>query len=433
MEADAALQTGVQHMSSDVAVTLLDASHPRWAYELERAGILLGLSANPTLFPYHFLYATLSKIGGKLAIFRRGAAIVGVGFLFPRRLSRLGDRMHKTYTLRFHSVHEGAVNSQEMTAACERVLPEASVVFYDPTGGLSYYRTSALYGMIDIGRPDEFEAAESRAIQQRVWGAAVEFLYPGDIHSSEFGAGTSLVARVDGKTAGFLFGFYSFGGVPLPADWEERFNGAFRIESQTLGVLPEYRGLRIANLLKKQQAELAWREGVGVVSWTADPLQYPNAALNFGLLKAMAFHFTPNLYPFRNELNRIHASRFSLIWLVGSKRVREMAPLAARAEIVDLSNRPRIPRANDGCRAARFDLDDEVIAIEIPANWTSLQAEDPVQAQEWRMLTDEIFSTYIGLEEGRYTVTGVGTAGERRFLIAERSGKQLWQRLGEED
>ncbi|MCB0069727.1 MAG: hypothetical protein KDD77_21335, partial [Caldilineaceae bacterium] len=61
--------------------------------------------------------------------------------------------------------------------------------------------------------------------------------------------------------------------------WTERFNGAFRLESQTMGVLPEYRGLRIANLLKKQQAELAWREGIGVVHWTADPLQYPNAAL----------------------------------------------------------------------------------------------------------------------------------------------------------
>jgi predicted GNAT superfamily acetyltransferase len=129
-----------------------------------------------------------------------------------------------------------------------------------------------------------------------------------------------------GKTAGFLFGFYTFDGAPLPADWTERFNGGFRIESQTLGVLPDYRGLRIANLLKKRQAELAWREGVGVVSWTADPLQAPNAALNFGLLKAVAFEFAPDLYPFRNELNRVHASRFGLTWLVGSKRVRDTPP-----------------------------------------------------------------------------------------------------------
>lgn len=411
-------------------VTLLDASDPQWSYGLERAGVLLGAGANSTLFPYHFLYVTLSKIGGKLAIFRQDGQIVGVGFLFPRRLSKGEGEARLTYTLRFHSIQEGELHSAAYVDACERALPGASIVFYNPLGALSYYRTNASFGMVEIGRPDEFEADESRAIQQRVWGAPHEFLYPTDIHSAEFAAGTSLVARVDGKTAGFLFGFYAFGGVTLPADWHERFGGDFRIESQTLGVLPEYRGLRIANLLKKQQAELAWREGVGVVSWTADPLQYPNAALNFGLLKAVAFHFTPDLYPFRNELNRIHASRFALIWLVGSKRVREISPLGARAEVLDIGNRLQIPRANDGCCDARFDLDDELIAMEIPQDWTSLQMENPTLAREWRLLTDQLFSRYIGLDEGQYTVTGVGIAGDRRFLLAERSAAPLWQRLG---
>ena len=200
-----------------------------------------------------------------------------------------------------------------------------------------------------------------------------------------------------------------------------------------MGVLPEYRGLRIANLLKKQQAELAWREGVGVITWTADPLQYPNAALNLGLLKAVSFHFTPDMYPFRNELNRIHASRLSLTWLVGSKRVRDVAALGSRADVLDLSARPSIPRVNDGCRQARFDLDDDLIAIEIPADWTGLQAHDPVEAQAWRLLTDRIFSAYIGLNPGQYTVTGVAIAGERRFLLAEKSDERLWHRLGESE
>lgn len=411
-------------------VTLLDGSDPQWSYDLERAGVLLGAGANPTLFPYHFLYVTLSKIGGKLVTFRREERTTGVGFLFPRRLSKGDGESRRTFTLRFHATQEGDVDSTAYVNTCERALPGATVVFYEPQGALSYYRTNSAFGVVEIGRPDEFEAAESRAIQQRVWGAPHEFLYPTDIHSAEFAAGTSLVARVDGKTAGFLFGFYAFGGPVLPSDWHERFGGDFRIESQTLGVLPEYRGLRIANLLKKQQAELAWREGVGVVSWTADPLQYPNAALNFGLLKAVAFHFTPDLYPFRNELNRIHASRFALTWLVGSKRVREISPLGARADVLDLGNRPQISHTNDGFSNARFDLDDELIAIEIPHDWTALQMQNPAQAREWRLLTDQIFSAYIGLGDGQYTVTGVGIAGERRFLLAERSDALLWQRLG---
>lgn len=414
-------------------VTLLDASDAHWSRELERAGVLLGVGANPTLFPYHFLYVTLSKIGGKLAIFRRGNRIVGIGFLFPRRLTRSSTGTQRTYTLRFHPVQEDIPSAVSIIDACQAAMPGATIVFYLPQGALSYYRTGKSFGIVEIGRPDEFEAEESRSIQQRVWGAAQEFLYPTDIHSAEFAAGTTLVARVDGKTAGFLFGFYSFCSPPLPADWGVRFNGDFHIESQTLGVLPEYRGHRIAHLLKQQQAELAWRAGVGIITWTADPLQYPNAALNFGLLKAISLHFTPDLYPFRNELNRIHASRLTLTWLVGSNRVRDLAPLSARADVLDLSSRPYIARVNDGCQEANFDLDDDLIAIEIPSDWTRLQVQDPVQARSWRLLTDQIFIKYIGLAPGQYTLTGVGTAGERRFLLAEKSNDRLWRRLGESE
>ncbi len=412
-------------------VSFLDASHPHWSRELERAGALLGAGTHPTLFPYHFLFVTLTKIGGKLAIFADDAGAAGIGFLFPRRWNAAGDAARPTYTLRYHAAPGRSAAPPAILAACQRALPAAAFVYYDPQGALTYYPTHESIGLVDIGRPDATEAAASRAIQRQVWGAPDEFLYPSDIHSAEFAAGTSLVARVEDQTAGFLFGFYAFGGTPLPADWQTRYNGAFRIESQTLGVLPDFRGLRIANLLKKRQAELAWREGVGVVNWTADPLQAPNAALNFGLLKAVAFDFAPDLYPFRNELNRVHASRFGLTWLVGSQRVRQIPALGARADVLDLTRRPQVPRANEGCTHARFDLDAELIAIEIPADWTALQAEEPAQAQAWRALTDALFKAYIGLGAGQYTITGVGAAEEKRFLLAERSDERLWQRLGE--
>jgi len=411
-------------------VTFLDANHPHWSRKLEQAGVLLGAGVNPLLFPYHFLYVTLSKIGGKLAFFDEGAATTGIGFLFPRRVSSSSEGVRRTYTLRFHPVPGTLCDPQSVVAACQQAMPDAAFVYYDPQGALSYCRTSEPAGVVDIGRPDAAEAAASREIQRQVWGSPNEFLYPCDIHSAEFAAGTSLVARVEGKIAGFLFGFYAFGSSPLPADWVQRYNGSFRIESQTLGVLPDFRGLRIANLLKKRQAELAWREGVGIVSWTADPLQAPNAALNFGLLKAVSFEFTPDLYPFRNELNRVHASRLSLTWLVGSKRVQEAPAIGSRADVLDLARRPQIPRTNAGCDDARFDLDADVIAIETPTDWTTLQERDPAQAQTWRTLTDTIFTHYIGLGSGQYTVTGVGVAENKRFLLAERSNNRLWQRLG---
>lgn len=411
---------------------LLDASHAQWGNELERLGVLLGEGTNPTLFPYHFLYVTFSKIGGKLVLFDDEGSAVGAGFLFPRRLAGGGASIRHTFTLRFHALPGRTPAIPAILDACQATLPDDTLVFYDPTGALSYYRTGESYGLVEIGRPDAAEASATRALQRVVWGSPDEFLYPTDIHSAEFGAGTSLVARIDGKMGGFLFGFYRFGGSALPGDWSTRFNGAFRLESQTMGVLPEHRGLRIANLLKKQQAELAWREGIGVVHWTADPLQYPNAALNFGLLKAVAFEFAPDLYPFRNELNRVRASRFALTWLVGSKRVREVPALGSRAEIVDLAHRRMIQRVNNGCETARFDLADAMLAIEVPADWTALQQHDLAEAQAWRTLTDEIFAAYIGLGPDQYAITGVAADGDRRYLLAERATEGLWARLGEQ-
>ncbi|MBK8796685.1 MAG: hypothetical protein IPM07_10115 [Anaerolineales bacterium] len=189
--------------------TILDAGHPQWSRELEQIGVLLGAGAHPTLFPYHFLFVTLSKIGGKVARFYEGAgaeSTVGIGFLFPRRLRESGDAVQRTYTLRFHATSGATPDPQRIVAACEQAMPDDAFVYYDPQGALSYYRTNEPMGAVEIGRPDESEAVASREIQRRVWGAPDNFLYPSDIYSAEFAAGTSLIARVEGKTAGFLFG-----------------------------------------------------------------------------------------------------------------------------------------------------------------------------------------------------------------------------------
>jgi predicted GNAT superfamily acetyltransferase len=354
---------------------------------------------------------------------------VAVGFLFPRHVQAQPQR--RTYTLRAHwliALDPAAI--QQLVDLCSAALEGAQIVYYDPTGPHTYYPTHQETGAVDIGRPDAAEAAASRQIQRLVWGADEATLYPADLYTGEFGAGTALVARVAGRPAGFLFGFYRFGGSTLPADWQDRFRGDFRLESQTLAVLPEHRGLRIANLLKKFQAERAVAEGIRIVNWTSDPLQYPNAALNFGLLRAIAFEFLPDMYAFRNELNRVNASRFAVTWLVGAQRVQATPLVGARANVHDLRRQPEIDRVNDGTLRIDYDSHAPVIAIEIPENWTLLQQLDLESAQRWRAVTDQLFAHYIGIRAGQYVVTGVGADGDRRYLLAERVDEALWERLG---
>ena len=434
-------------------VRLLETRGPAWGAALDHIGLLLrrgdGAAENSALFPYHFLQATLPRIGGGALLVEEAApgsvdyTTVGVGFLFPRQPAENPQRVGRVYTLRYHAVPGHTL--PDRAALCRAVSDAlgAPVVFYSPHAAQHYAATHRSLGVVDVGRPGPDEAAAIPALHARIWGSPPEFLYPADIHSVDFAAGTSLVARMQGEPAGdaagevgppvgFLIGLYKFGGPPLPADWAERFNGGLRLESQIMGVLPEQRGLRIANILKKVQAELAWREGIGVVNWTADPLLYANAALNFGLLRAVALDFTPDLYPFRNALNRVPASRFGLTWLAGSARVREAPLLGGRATVVDLLHRPEIQIVNAGCERWSPGAHAELIAFEIPADWTALQQQDTAAAERWRAVTDALFAHYVGQGEGQYAVTGVGVAGERRFLLAERAGEGLWRKLGAE-
>jgi predicted GNAT superfamily acetyltransferase len=264
-----------------------------------------------------------------------------------------------------------------------------------------------------------------------MWGASPDFLYPADLHSQNFSPGTTLAARLDGRLAGFLFGFAKFGGSPLPVPWAQRFGGDFRLESQLMGVLPELRQHRIGQSLKRVQGEDARRRGIGIVNWTVDPLQFGNAVLNFGGLKAVAFDFYPDHYGFRNALNQVAASRFGITWLVGTARVGQALGGDARATIAELRDLPAIPRANDGPHDGRLDLDAPTIAIEVPGDWTATQHRDLAEATSWRETTDALFVHYLGPQLGQYAITGVARDDDRRFLLAERVTEGFLDAYGE--
>ena len=412
-------------------VTLLPPGHPAWELEVDALGLQLGAPDNPTLFPYHYLSVVLQRIGGQIVLVDQGDVRIGIGFLFPRHDPESTLTEGHAYTLRYHRVYEASgVDPDSLTTIVSNALGGTTIVYYDPTAAQEFAPTHDNYGELDIGRPEPYEARLVSELQATIWGSPREFLYPIDIHSVGFRAGTSLIARFEEASVGYLFGMYKFGGPGLPAAWSQLYRDDVRLESQSMGVLPEYRGRHVAYLLKRAQGKQAWSEGIGVVHWTVDPLQYPNAVLNFGLLRAVAFNFYPDLYPFRNELNQVHPSRFAITWLVGSQRVLDVPLYDVSARVLDLSHYPEIGQVNQGWANVNFTLDSPLIAIEIPRNWTQLQAESIAEAQQWREATDRIFSHYIGRHRGDYAITGVARDDDRRFLIAERVSDALWSALG---
>ncbi|MCA9870338.1 MAG: hypothetical protein KC487_08180, partial [Anaerolineae bacterium] len=241
-------------------------------------------------------------------------------------------------------------------------------------------------------------------------------LYPTDIHSTDFGCVQSEVVRSGNQVVAFLFGFYKHGGRPLPAGWDEGINRDWRLESQVLGVHPDLRGRGVATLLKVRQAEKARQAGIDIVNWTADPLLWPNAALNFGRLGAVAFDFVPGMYAFRNEMNRVPASRLALTWLVNSRRVQDH--LRAPGGVRDLAGAGAVV-VNDGSLRVDLTCAAPRIAIEIPQNWVALQAQSLSEAEAWRSATDTVLAHYIGSQPGNYIITSVARERERCYLVAE--------------
>ena len=396
-------------------IALLSPDQPDWVTKIDALWTKLRPLHGKFLLPRHFVTSALTRIGGQvICIYAANEqTLMGVGFLLPRAGS--------SYIMRYHLLTEH--NADFLQAIKERVAIrlEADVHLYDPAAPQFYTPTYQQYGEINIGHPDADEAEEIRALQQNVWGATADYLYPSDLHSDGFGLGKSLVARIDGKLAGYLFGFHRKGGPALPSSWRGQYNEKWRLESQLMAVAPEHRGKRLGYLLKMVQAEMARAQGLDIIHWTTDPLLYPNAVLNFGLLRAVAFDFKADLYPFRNALNQVPASRFQLTWPITADEVCSLDIRMDKPTVIDLSQRPEIERVNQRHLAPDLVATARRIAIEIPRDWQAFQLASLNAALQWRTTTDLLFDHYLGIEPNSYIIRDVGRDGERSFLVAERN------------
>ncbi|MCX6794253.1 MAG: hypothetical protein NTY06_04095 [Candidatus Gottesmanbacteria bacterium] len=386
------------------------------------------------VLPPHFLKSTFPKIGGKIAHLSEGGADFW-GLILPG-----ADQEGPTWTLRAHwrGADEAFRNRVEMGLTMQLYdLGYGSGTWYNVDQQRDNDFTGQHikdYGIYRMGTPNRAQALEAQDLQQQVWKVTDSaYLYPFDLYRPDSGLPTRLVATVNSKVVGFLFGFHARGH-----QWtgQDEMNYPW-IESQLMGVQEDHRRQGLGKQLKFLQRELILQEHTSLIHWTFDPLQAGNAFLNLNELGGIIVHFYPNYYPFQNELNRVPASRIGVSWFLRSDRVITAASgklhppnYALLRNSIDTS--VIIPVDTSSQTPIAFDAEEwmpkgKTILIQIPNHWTEMQNQNESLAAVWRKTTDAIFAKILGTEDDKYALTGITTDLEKEtvFLVAQRSSRDF--------
>jgi len=249
------------------------------------------------------------------------------------------------------------------------------------------------------------EARACVPFQDLVWGHDFGELVPAAILWVVVRNGGILAGAFDGdRLLGFIFGLTGYrNGAPI--HW-----------SDMLAVLPGHRGLGIGRALKRYQRDRLLQEGIHHCQWTFDPLEAPNAHLNFNRLGITSGEYLRAAYGIsRSPLHRgLPTDRLVADWRVDSLRVRErmdgvtacLAPAPDGTAPDDTAPAERSAsevRAADAAICApvvnppggtlQLGHDEPRVRLLIPSDFHSL---DDAAARYWREQTRTAFEAYFG-------------------------------------
>jgi predicted GNAT superfamily acetyltransferase len=275
-----------------------------------------------------------------------------------------------------------------------------------------------------------------RQLQRVIWGLdEPDFgLYPPFLYAAAKNGGMVLGAFDDntGQMIGFLFGF--LGREP---------GGPLKLCSQTMGVLPAWRGLGIAEALKQTQREHVMAQSLPLVTWTFDPLEGPNAQLNLHKLRAICRTYWRDIYGSHfGALNAgLPTDRLVVEWWVNGQRAKSGAthahdePGRGAKNALHLETASIFEVAGKGVERRitqiHLNLETTLLQLEIPADLHRLKAADLELALDWRLKVRQAFETYF--DKG-YLATDFSSTfeqGERRnTYLLEKSTPDLLAEIG---
>ena len=242
-------------------------------------------------------------------------------------------------------------------------------------------------------------------VQRRAWGMSDLEITPTRMMHALHYNGALLLGAFDGeRMVGFILGVIST-VQGLTDRIDEVAAARLQLYSAMMGVLPEYQHRQIGYRLKLGQRDYALRLGLRLVTWTFDPLESRNAWLNIGKLGAVCHQYLPN---FHGEMTGINAGlpsdRFYVEWWVTSNRVsgrvaRQRQPLSYESLIgggAVLINEAEVNEEGLLTPAGAFlQSDNNMLLVEIPANFQQIKSTDMALARHWRMHSATIFQHYF--------------------------------------
>jgi predicted GNAT superfamily acetyltransferase len=249
---------------------------------------------------------------------------------------------------------------------------------------------------------------ECEKLQERIWGTddiggnhVVAMLTAQENGGQVLGAFTG-----DGGFAGFV---YSFIGLTPRHHLKHC--------SIMVAVDESYRGQGVGYQLKLAQRREALAQGIELITWSADPLQRINAALNIRRLGGIAREYRVDLYGGQDGLNfGLDTDRLMIEWWLRRhpRPTHWSEPcLAVPINHVIEDERTGVPRI----ASVDPDVDSDDLFLAIPPNLLELKRVDLSLAQEWRSQTRMLFQNYLGRG---YVVCDFVTTGAQPGYVLRR-------------
>ena len=248
-------------------------------------------------------------------------------------------------------------------------------------------------------------------IQKKVWGHSDADLTPAHQYCIHIQMGAILLgAFVDGTLVGFVYSFPAVHG------------GVLTQHSHLLAVLPKYQGMGIGKKLKWAQRREALKQGIGLITWTYDPMQAKNANLNLHTLGVRSRTYIPDFYgnvPALRLGPGIPTDRLLIEWDIRKKKARSTTRrrnhAAGASPSMALERAARKGAAFPMPAPPRFGLEARTVLVEVPPSVALLRGR-PGLITAWQAGLRRVLRSYF--KRGYVAVDFAH--GERCYYVLER-------------